>query len=129
MSASHAALSAYPYADRPLVPQWRRAATQLRLGAVAALAGLALGARGVPKLTEIDAVMLHVGLPAALAGILALAPTPPTRAGRRLKDIFVCAAAAACFAGDYALLMLALSPCLLALSPLLGRSDVKERAP
>lgn len=108
----------YPYGQARLCPQWHRRAVRARLAMVVALAIAAL-ATDDAALAAIDLAVLRIGLPALLAALLAIAPDPATRTGRRLKDRFVLVTAASPFLGDGALALLGCAPWLLAANVLL----------
>ncbi len=118
--ASTPAPRPYPYGHARLYPQWHRRPVQVRLALVAALALAAL-AIDRAALAAIDLAVLRVGLPALLAALLAIAPDPATRTGRRIKDSFIFVTATSPFLGDGALALLGCAPWLLAINVLFER--------
>lgn len=116
MSDASPRIANYPLPSDALRPQWSNCRARL-LAAVAVLSALLAVAIRMPlDLADLDDVTLRIFLPAALAFVLAFAPTPATRVGRIARGLTVLGLCAGVFAGDYLLVMLACYPLVLMVS-------------
>lgn len=100
--------AAYPYPNEPMVPQFRsRIAWAQALFAIFVAAGaMALASHA----TSPHAIALMIVLPAALAIILAFAPSPRHPTSRVTKHLFVIATALSVFAGPWLPALIACAP-------------------
>lgn len=106
----------YPLPSDALRPQWTNARARL-LAAMAVLSALLAVATRTPfGLADLDDVTLHIVFPAALGFVLAFAPMPKTRVGRKARDFTVLGLCVGTFAGDYLPVMLACYPLVLMIS-------------
>jgi hypothetical protein len=112
-------LASYPLRDAALRPAWRNRRSQMLAAASVGAAILAVILRSPFAISEIDDVALRIVFPAALAFVLAFAPTPGTLVGRIAREWTVLGLCLAIFAGDLLPVMLASYPLVLMVSVLI----------
>ena len=112
-------LASYAFSHRALQPAWRNRRSQVLAVTSIGVAVLALVLRSPVTLADIDDVTLRILFPAALAFILAFAPSPGTSVGRIARELTVLGLCLAVFAGDLLPVMLACYPLVLMASVLL----------
>ncbi len=118
---------AYPYALKPLRPVWDDRKAQTLAAFAAACTTLALVLRWPFALADLDAIVLMVLTPGALAFVLAFAPRPATRANRIAKDLVTGWTALGAFAGPLLPLMIVTVPVLLGASVFVARTEFARR--
>ena len=119
MTDSSPLLPNYPLSQRALQPMWRNRRSQISAAASVGAAILALVLRSPIPLADLDDIALRILFPAALAFILAFAPSPGTSVGGIARQLTVLGLCLAVFAGNFLPVMLACYPLILMASVLI----------
>jgi len=118
---NEASPAGYPLPSVPLRPSWTHRRSQLLAAMTIAACLVGVVGRMPVILADVDNIALRILLPGALGFVLAFAPVPGTPVGRIARELTVLGLCASMFAGNFAPVMLACYPLLLAAAVIVAR--------